>query len=85
VLAKNAFSRVDIHNNDTDSQLIDIEQMSKHYLADGIAIPSIADINLRVEQGDILRLVGASGTWKNTLIRALNLIERPDPGAPLYA
>ncbi len=60
--------------------MIDIEHISKHYVVDGTAIPAIADINLRIEQGEIFGIIGASGAGKSTLIRTLNLLERPDSG-----
>jgi D-methionine transport system ATP-binding protein len=60
--------------------VIDIEQVSKHYVVDGAAVPAISDINLRIEQGEIFGIIGASGAGKSTLIRTLNLLERPDSG-----
>jgi D-methionine transport system ATP-binding protein len=60
--------------------VIDIEHVSKHYMVDGVAIPAISDINLRIEQGEIFGIIGASGAGKSTLIRTLNLLERPDSG-----
>ena len=60
--------------------MIDIEQVSKHYVVDKNAVPAIIDINLRIEQGEIFGIIGASGAGKSTLIRTLNLLERPDSG-----
>lgn len=60
--------------------MIDIEQVSKHYVVDNNAVPAIIDINLRIEQGEIFGIIGASGAGKSTLIRTLNLLERPDSG-----
>ena len=60
--------------------MIDIENVSKHYLVDGKAIPAISDIALHIGQGEIFGIIGASGAGKSTLIRTLNLLERPDQG-----
>ena len=64
----------------TESKMIDIEHISKHYVVDQTAVPAISDINLRIEQGEIFGIIGASGAGKSTLIRTLNLLERPDSG-----
>lgn len=60
--------------------MIDIEQLSKHYVVDNVDVPAIRDVNLRIEQGEIFGIIGASGAGKSTLIRTLNLLERPDSG-----
>ena len=60
--------------------MIDIENVSKHYVVDGQAIPAIADVNLRIGPGEIFGIIGASGAGKSTLIRTINLLERPDSG-----
>jgi len=37
-------------------------------------------IDLTVNQGDIIGIVGPSGTGKSTLLRSINLLERPEQG-----
>lgn len=37
-------------------------------------------INLTVNQGDIIGIVGPSGTGKSTLLRSINLLEKPEDG-----
>jgi D-methionine transport system ATP-binding protein len=60
--------------------VIEIIGVSKQYQVDGVDIPAIADINLRIEEGEIFGIIGASGAGKSTLIRTLNLLERPNSG-----
>jgi ABC-type polar amino acid transport system ATPase subunit len=38
------------------------------------------DVHLRVETGSIVSIIGQSGGGKTTLLRCLNLLERPDSG-----
>lgn len=38
------------------------------------------DINLDVKKGEVVTLIGPSGTGKTSLIRCINLLERPDSG-----
>lgn len=37
-------------------------------------------VNLRVEKGSVVALIGPSGSGKSTLLRCLNLLEQPDSG-----
>lgn len=38
------------------------------------------DINLEVEKGEVVTLIGPSGTGKTSLLRCINLLEKPDNG-----
>lgn len=38
------------------------------------------DINLDISKGDVVAIIGPSGTGKSTLLRALNLLEKPEKG-----
>lgn len=39
------------------------------------------EISLEVAQGEVVTLIGPSGTGKTTLLRSINLLERPDAGS----
>ena len=41
----------------------------------------LKDINTVVEKGDVISIIGPSGTGKSTFLRCLNLLERPDSGS----
>ncbi len=41
-------------------------------------------INLSVEKGDVLSIIGASGSGKSTMLRCINLLETPTKGQVLY-
>ena len=40
----------------------------------------LKDINLHVNQGDVVSLIGPSGTGKTTLLRTINYLEPADKG-----
>lgn len=47
-------------------------------------MPVLLDINLEVNRGDVISIIGASGSGKSTFLRCLNLLEIPDHGEILY-
>ena len=44
----------------------------------------LRDISLGVEKGEVLSIIGASGSGKSTMLRCINLLEAPTAGQILY-
>ena len=44
----------------------------------------LRDINLSVSKGEVLSIIGASGSGKSTMLRCINLLEAPTAGQILY-
>ena len=44
----------------------------------------LKDINLDVEQGEVVCIIGASGSGKSTMLRCINLLEKPTGGSILF-
>ena len=44
----------------------------------------LKDISFNVSKGDIISIVGPSGSWKSTLLRCLNFIEKPNSGNIIF-
>lgn len=44
----------------------------------------LKDINLKVEEGEVICLIGSSGSGKSTLLRCVNLLEIPDGGSIVF-
>ena len=44
----------------------------------------LRDINLSVSKGEVLSIIGASGSGKSTMLRCINLLETPSSGQVLY-
>jgi tungstate transport system ATP-binding protein len=41
----------------------------------------LKDVNLEVEKGEILGIIGPSGAGKTSLLRCINMLDRPDAGS----
>ena len=62
--------------------ILSLENLSKSYASQNEA--ALQDINLKVDQGKILGIIGKSGAGKSTLLRCLNGLEKPDSGRILF-
>ena len=56
--------------------MIRIEHLRKEYPT---AIP-LKDVNVEIHKGDVISVIGPSGTGKSTLIRCINLLDQPTSG-----
>ena len=60
--------------------MIELKHISKTFpTADGV-FQALDDINLTIRDGDIFGIVGMSGAGESTLVRCINLLERPTAG-----
>lgn len=60
--------------------MIELKNISKTFRQGKQSFKALDNINLKLEQGDILGIIGFSGAGKSTLIRCVNLLEKPDSG-----
>lgn len=61
--------------------MIEIRHLDKIYPAKTGPFAALTDINLTVNPGEIFGVIGKSGAGKSSLIRSVNLLERPTRGA----
>lgn len=57
--------------------ILTLEHLSKNFGAHIV----LRDINLEARQGDVICVIGSSGSGKSTMLRCVNLLETPTGGA----
>ena len=60
--------------------LIHLEGLSKVYRVGDQEIQALSDINLRIEEGEFLSIIGSSGSGKSTLMHLLGCLDTPTSG-----
>jgi lipoprotein-releasing system ATP-binding protein len=60
---------------------VTVERLNKYYQVGAQRIHVLRDLELGVERGEMLAIVGASGVGKSTLLHALGGLDRVDSGS----
>ena len=63
--------------------MIEIQGLSKRFHADAGAIDVLTDVSFSVRPREIFGIIGRSSAGKSTLVRCINLLERPSGGRVL--
>ncbi len=62
------------------ASLVRIRNLTKHYVRGGQVIPVLVDINLDIDVGEFVALMGPSGSGKSTLLNLIAGIDKPSSG-----
>lgn len=65
----------------TSSPLVAARGLSKSYNSSKMRIEILKGVDLTLERGDTMAVVGASGIGKSTLLHILGTLDRPDTGS----
>ncbi len=63
--------------------LIEIRDLHKAYALDGVQIPALQGIDLAVENGEFVAIMGPSGSGKSTLMNIIGCLDVADAGSYL--
>src|SRR5687767_5797121 len=64
--------------------LVQAVQVTKKFLHEGREVPILRGIDLTIERGEMLSIVGASGAGKSTLLHILGTLDLPTSGRIVY-
>lgn len=60
--------------------MIKLEEIYKWYNVGGTRTYILKDINLEIEEGDFISVMGPSGSGKSTLLNVIGMLDEPDEG-----
>ncbi|MCU6709435.1 ABC transporter ATP-binding protein [Paenibacillus sp. J5C_2022] len=60
--------------------MIDCEGLVKIYKTDDLEVVALQGLNLKVEEGELMAIIGNSGSGKSTLLNTLGGLDRPSAG-----
>ena len=60
--------------------LVEIRNLTKSYTKGSSTITPLENVDLDINQGELVSLMGTSGTGKSTLLNLVAGIDRPDDG-----
>ena len=63
--------------------LLDLKNIYKNYIQGTMEVPVLKDINLCVEEGEYVAIMGPSGSGKSTLMNIIGCIDKPTSGTYL--
>ncbi len=64
--------------------LVKMENVSKVYTLEGVEVRALDGINLTVNKGEFISIIGPSGSGKSTLMHVLGMLDGPTGGSYLF-
>ena len=63
-----------------NKKILEINNLSKHFENNGSKISVLNNINLKIETGKVIAIIGPSGSGKSTFLHLISLLDTPSKG-----
>ena len=63
-----------------NKKILEINNLSKHFENNGSKISVLNNINLKIETGKVIAIIGPSGSGKSTFLHLISLLDIPSKG-----
>ena len=60
--------------------MLELKHITKTFDTDAGRVKAVDDVSLTINPGEIFGIIGFTGAGKSTLVRCINLLERPTSG-----
>jgi putative ABC transport system ATP-binding protein len=67
-------------NEEKNEHLIDVQDLAKVYGRGAAAVHALEGVNLTIDEGEFVAIMGPSGSGKSTLMNILGCLDRPTTG-----
>lgn len=65
-------------------EIIELKHIAKEYRSDSVVTPALSEIDLSIEKGEFIAIMGASGSGKTTLLNIIGCMDVPTFGTYLF-
>ncbi len=67
--------------SDAPSKMLRLEKVNKSYQSGSSSLHVLRDVDLEIDRGDFVSIMGSSGSGKSTLLNLIGILDRYDSGA----
>lgn len=67
-----------------NNYILEIKNLSKTFYTKKSTIHAVKNVSLNVSKGDVVAIIGGSGSGKSTFLRCINQLEESDSGSIFY-
>jgi macrolide transport system ATP-binding/permease protein len=61
--------------------VIELKNVSRTYKSDGVGVQALKDVSIKINKGEFVAIMGASGSGKSTMLHILGLLDKVDSGS----